>query len=180
MLWFRDVDFDVPSRHGRAPSPLFHEGRLLHEGMDALIAVDAYNGRELWRYDIPGVLKAYDGDELMGVAGTGSNFCAGGDSVYVRHGARCLRLDAASGTLISEYSTPAVADGKPEKWGYIAWEGGVLFGSTANADHVVTYRYVNRGGDMSKQLTESTGLFAIDTASGDVLWHYRADRFNSP
>ncbi len=111
MLWFRDMDFAIPSRHGRAPSPLFDEGRLLHEGMNGLVAVDAYNGRELWRYDIPDVLKAYDGDELMGVAGTGSNFCVGGDSVYVRDGSRCLRLNAASGTLTSEYATPETATG---------------------------------------------------------------------
>ena len=174
MLWFRDFDFAIPSRHGRAPTPLCHEGRLLHEGMNGLVAVDAYNGRELWRYDVPDVLKAYDGDELMGVAGTGSNFCVGGDSVYVRDGARCLRLDTASGTLTSEYTTPETADGTHENWGYIAWADGVLFGSTANAQHIVTYRYVNRGGDMTRQLTESSSLFAIDPQSGELLWRYDA------
>ena len=33
---------------------------------------------------LPNVLKAYHGDELMGVAGTGSNICVGGDHLYVR------------------------------------------------------------------------------------------------
>jgi outer membrane protein assembly factor BamB len=175
MLWFRDVDFDIPSRHGRAPAPLLQEGRLFHEGMDGLVAVNAYNGRELWRYDIPDVLKAYDGDELMGVSGTNSNFCVGGDSVYVRHGHRCLRLDAANGTLLSEFATPIDERGERAVWGYVAWSDHVLFGTSADQDHIVTYRYLNRGGDMTKQLTESKNLFAIDTRSGDVLWRYDAE-----
>ncbi len=178
MLWYRDLDFAVPSRHGRAPSPLMSCGRLFHEGMDGVVAVDAYNGRELWRYDIPDVLKAYNGDELMGVSGTGSNFCVGGDSLYVRDGNRCLRLDAAQGTLVSEYHTPlpagAEASTEPAPWGYIAWVDGILFGSLANPEHVVTYRFVDRGGDMSKQLTESSALFAIDTKTGETLWQYQA------
>ncbi len=174
ILWYRDLEFAIPSRHGRAPSPLFDQGRLFHEGMDGVVAVDAYNGRELWRYDIPNVLKAYDGDELMGVAGTGSNFCLGDDSVYIRDGARCLRLNAATGTLLGEFFTPKTAEGSHPNWGYIAWSDGMLFGSTADADHVVTFRYVDRGGDMSKQFTESTSLFVTDSKSGEMLWQYQA------
>ncbi len=177
VLWYRDFDFAIPSRHGRAPAPLAKDGRLFHEGINGLLAVDAYNGHELWRYDVPNVLKAYDGDELMGVSGTGSNICLGGDSVFIRHGSRCLRLDAKNGSLIGEYQTPlpkdASSDRRPD-WGYIAWVEGVLFGSTANAEHVVTYRFVNRGGDMTKQLTESTSLFAINTHDGEPLWSYTA------
>jgi outer membrane protein assembly factor BamB len=178
VLWFRDINFAVPSRHGRAPAPLLSEGRLFHEGMDGIVAVSAYNGRELWRYDIPDVLAAYDGDELMGVAGTGSNFCVGGDSLFVRDGSRCLRLDVTAGTLIGEFQTPPETDKPNDKvrppWGYIAWDDGILLGSAANPEHVVTYRYVDRGGDMTRQLTESTHLFAIDTVSGERLWTYEA------
>ncbi len=183
VLWFRDFDFAIPSRHGRAPAPLAKDGKLFHEGLNGLLAVNAYNGHELWRYDVPGVLKPYDGDELMGVAGTGGNICLGGDSVYIRHGSRCVRLDTKNGALIGEYQTPAPKDEpnsqqldkKLPDWGYIAWVDDVLFGSTANAEHVVTYRYINRGGDMTKQLTESTSLFAIDTRTGKMLWRYQAE-----
>ena len=175
MLWFRDVDFDVPSRHGRAPAPLLHDGRLFHEGTDGIVAVNAYNGHELWRYNLPNVLKAYDGDELMGVSGTGSNFCAGGDSVYVRSGNRCLRLDAANGTLVGEFTTPENAPGERGIWGYLAWSDNILYGSTANQEHVVTFRYVNRGGDMTQQLTESQEIFAIDVRTGARLWRYSAE-----
>src|SRR5690606_29985023 len=28
MLWYRDIDIEVPQRHGRAPAPLFFDGLL--------------------------------------------------------------------------------------------------------------------------------------------------------
>ena len=174
MLWFRDVDFDIPSRHGRAPAPLYDGGRLFHQGNDGICAVDAYNGHELWRYEIQGLLKAYDGDELMGVAGTGSNCCLGGDSVYVRDGKRCLKLDAATGTLVREFQPPPRPDGQPGTWGYVAWVDNVLYGTVAVDEHVVTYRYRDTTGDMSKLLTESHSLFAMDAETGDLIWTYKA------
>jgi outer membrane protein assembly factor BamB len=174
MLWFRDVDFNVPSRHGRGPAPLAVQWRLFQEGLDGLVAVNAYNGSELWRFALPDVLKAYHGDELMGVSGTGSNICIGGDRLYVAHEQRCLQLDVATGQLTGQFAAPPDASGTPKPWGYLAWSDGVLVGSSANPQHVVTYRYVDRGGDMTRQLTESTQLFAIDPQSGQTLWTYRA------
>ena len=174
MHWFRDFDFDVPQRHGRAPAPLFNSGRLFHEGINGIVAVDAYNGRELWRYEIKGLLAAYNGDELMGTAGTGSNFCLHGDSVFIRHEHRCLQLDAATGTLKREFTAPPQQDGKPGRWGYIACVDGIVYGSLADPEHVVTYRYRDTTGDMQQLLTESQALFAIDADGGNLLWRYDA------
>ncbi len=174
MLWYRDIDFDIPQRHGRAPSPLYDRGRLFHEGLDGIIAVDAYSGRELWRHEIKGLLRAYDGDELMGVSGTGSNFCVHGDSLYIRDETRCLKLDVKTGALQAEFLPPKGEDEKPSRWGYIACVDGILYGTVANPEHIVTFRYVDRGGDMSRLLTESKSLFAMDAGSGKILWHYKA------
>jgi len=174
MLWFRDVDFDVPQRHGRAPSPLFDQGRLFHQGLNGIVAVNAYNGRELWRKSIPGLLKAYNGDELMGVSGTNSNFCVHDGAVYIRDEGQVLRLDAGTGELLNEFKPPVDQDGKPTRWGYIACVNGILYGTVANTKHIVTYRYVARGGDMSRLLTESSSLFAMNAKTGKLLWHYKA------
>ncbi|MBN2476373.1 MAG: PQQ-binding-like beta-propeller repeat protein [Pirellulales bacterium] len=174
MLWFGDVDFAMPSRHGRAPGPLFAEGRLFQVGLDGVVAVDAYNGHVLWKYEIEGLLKPYDGDELMGTAGTGSNACFADGSVYVRHEGRCVRLDAATGKPLAEFPVPRQPDGKPGTWGYVACDEGILYGSVADPRHVVTYRYINRGGDMQRLLTESQRLFALDAETGRSIWQYEA------
>ncbi len=174
MLWFRDVDFDLPSRHGRGPAPLQSQWRMFHEGLDGVVAVNVYNGCELWRYAIPNILKAYDGDELMGVAGTGSNMCLAGDRLYVAHEHRCLQLDVATGQVTGEFATAPDEGGNSTLWGYLAASDGLLFGSSADPTHTVTYRYLDRGGDMTRQFTESTQLFAIDPQSGRTLWTYRA------
>lgn len=174
MLWYRDVAFDIPQRHGRAPAPLYSHGRLFHAGLDGLVAVDAYNGRTLWEHEVKGLLDAYDGDQLMGTAGTGSNFCVDGDSLYVRQEGRCLQLDVATGKVRQEFDTPSTIEGEPGIWGHIAAVDGKLFGSVADPEHTVTHRYVDRGGDMSKLLTESRSLFAIDTRTGAIRWRYDA------
>ncbi|WP_417392113.1 PQQ-binding-like beta-propeller repeat protein [Gimesia sp.] len=179
MLWYRDFDFVIPSRHGRGPAPLYSKGRLFHEGNDGLLAVDAYNGHELWRFKIEGVLAAYDGDELMGASGTGSNYCLGGDSVFIRHEEHCFQLDAATGELLHTFDVPPSEDSKAEKtkqpWGYIAWHDGMLIGTAADPSHVVAYRYHATTGDMTKQLTESTRLFAFDTKTRKRKWQYEPE-----
>ncbi|MDA1229444.1 MAG: PQQ-binding-like beta-propeller repeat protein, partial [Planctomycetota bacterium] len=124
-VWFRDIDLDLPQRHGRGPSPLFHEGRLFAEGLDELIAVDAYNGRPLWRFEQEGILDAYNADHLAGSAITGSNICIAGDSIYLRNSAKCLRIDTATGRLKSTFQAPAHPDGTPASWGFVACQDGV-------------------------------------------------------
>ena len=173
VLWFRDIDLELVQRHGRGPPPLCHHGRIVHAGLNEIRAVDAYNGRELWRYSHPGLLQAYEGDHYLGVSTTGSNCCLSDDSVYVRNEDYCLRIDAASGKLLGRFTVPAVAGDDRGPWGYIACHGDLLFGTTANPEHVVTYRYRD-GGDLKKQLTESSVLFALDAKSGRLKWKYKA------
>ena len=173
-VWFRDIDLDLPQRHGRGPSPLFHKGRLFAEGLNELIAVDAYNGRPLWRFKQPGVLHAYNADHLAGTAVTGSNICISGDSVFVRNGSRCFRIHAATGKLRATYNAPAGADGKPSTWGYIACVDGLLFGSTANSSHIVRHAYLRADSHMKRQYSESTSLFAFEVESGKLRWRYQA------
>ena len=88
MLWFRDSDLDSPQRHGRGPAPLFLDGRLFVEGLNSMRAVNAYNGRLLWEYPLPDILKAYNGEHLMGTSGTHSNYCIARESLFVRAMAR--------------------------------------------------------------------------------------------
>jgi len=172
MLWFADNEFEMPSRHGRGPAPVCLDGRLFVEGLHGLRAIDAYNGRVLWEYPLKNVLRAYDQEHLMGTAGTGSNFCVTAQGLYVRRGGKCLRLDPGSGRLISEFEAPENPKGQAKVWGYIACEGGRLFGTVAETKHIVKYRYGKS--DMTGQFTESVLLFAMDPITGNLKWTYEA------
>ncbi len=83
MLWFRDTDLVMPSRHGRGPAPLVVDGRMFVEGLDTLRAMNIYNGTTLWESRLPKGLQAYHQDHLAGVAITGSNLCLGDDRLFL-------------------------------------------------------------------------------------------------
>jgi outer membrane protein assembly factor BamB len=175
-VWYRDIDLDLPQRHGRGPSPLFHQGRLFAEGVNELIAVDAYNGRPLWRFEQKGILDAYNADHLAGTAVTGSNICIAGGSLFLRNGSRCFRIDTVTGKVQATFDAPKHSDGKPTTWGFLACEDGVLFGSMANESHIVRHAYIRADGQMKRQFSESTSLFAFDVETGKLLWTFDATK----
>jgi outer membrane protein assembly factor BamB len=170
MLWFADNQLEMPSRHGRGPAPLFWNGRLFVEGIDGLRSINAYNGRVVWEYPLPGVLKVYDQEHLNGVAITGSNFCIADESLYVRIEDRCLRLDPMTGKKLDEFKAPRGPDGKRGTWGYIACEDGILYGTLSNVEHTVRYAFGKS--DMSGLFSESLLFFALDATTGAVKWTY--------
>ena len=114
MLWWNDPDFDMPSRHGRGPGPLYKDGIMYVEGVNEIRAYDAYNGREIWRFYLEGIGKPYDQDNTMvGVSITQGNMAIDGDRLYVRVGQQptssfryVLVLDTHNGNLIGEYQVP--------------------------------------------------------------------------
>ncbi|MCP4259640.1 MAG: PQQ-binding-like beta-propeller repeat protein [Planctomycetes bacterium] len=170
VLWFTDNDFEMPSRHGRGPAPLYLDGRLFIEGLHGLRSIDAYNGHVIWEYPLENILKAYDQEHLMGTAGIGSNFCVTTEGLYVRKEGKCLQLDPATGKLIAEFPAPQHPQGKQSTWGYIAIKNNILFGTLADTGHIVEYRYGRS--DMNTQFTQSVLLFAMDTKTGKLKWSY--------
>ena len=170
MLWFADNTLEMPSRHGRGPSPLFWNGILVVEGIHGIRAVDAYNGTQLWEVPLPNILKAYDQEHLNGAAITGSNICIADGSLYVRLENRCLRLDVETGEKLGEFTAPPRPDGEAGVWGYITVEGGTLYGSLYDTGHQVTFAFGKS--DMSQLFSESILLFAMDAKTGDVKWTY--------
>jgi outer membrane protein assembly factor BamB len=170
-LWFKDFGFTMPNRHGRGPAPLFTQGRLIVEGRDALRCVDAYNGRVLWEYALPGILAANDQDHIMGVSGTGSNVCVDQSRVYIRRPHDCLCLDLETGVLLRAIPAPPPTPGaEPGTWGFLACVNNTLFGTLADTAHTVEFRYIR--GDMSSQFTESRMVFAVDSETGREKWRY--------
>ncbi|NOX56058.1 MAG: PQQ-binding-like beta-propeller repeat protein [Planctomycetes bacterium] len=169
MFWFRDVDFEIPNRHGQGPAPQAHRGYLIVGGVHGLCALDAYNGRALWTFEIPNLLRDYDGiHHDVGVGDTGGVFCLSDDSVYVKTDDRCLRIDLATGRLVREFRTPVAADAQNRSWGYLAFDEGLLFGTVANDQHTVSPRY-----KLIRLRTESVLFFAMDAQTGQVIWQYQ-------
>ena len=174
MLWFRDTDLLMPSRHGRGPAPLVVDGRMFVEGLCKLRAVNIYNGRTLWELPLEKSLAAYHQDHLTGVAATGSNLCYGGGRLWLQIGDQCLGIDAEIGDERAVYPTPAQPDGKPGTWGFLAYRDGLLFGSLANREHRVkeSWRAFLGKLDMSELASESLALFALDAGSGKLAWRF--------
>ena len=170
MRWFTDFGVRMPSRHGRGPAPLCKDGIMVIEGVDGLLAVDAYSGRWLWYYELEKILELYDQEHLVGTAGTGSNICLADDSVFVRRDAGCRRIDMKTGNLIRQYAMPE----RNGTWGFIACADGILYGTSADRTHVVKqlFRDVSIMEDL---LTHSRSLFALDTETGETRWIYEAD-----
>ncbi|UCE49606.1 MAG: PQQ-binding-like beta-propeller repeat protein, partial [Phycisphaerales bacterium] len=169
MRWFTDFGIQMPSRHGRAPAPLCRDGIMIVEASHGLLAVDAYSGRRLWFYGIENILDPYDQEHLLGTSGTGSNMCLADDSVFVRQGGRCLRINIKTGEFIREYAMPD----KDAVWGFIACAGGILFGTSADRTHVVRQPFRDVS-DMTDLLTQSYNLFALDLKTGRTRWIHQA------
>ncbi len=179
VLWYRDETLETIDRHGKNPSPLFYEGVLLRQGINAIEGIDAYNGHVIWHKSMPGLLDAYLGGSGVGATQIGNTYCAADGAVYVRYLSHCLMLDVDSGKELGRFEAPRHPDGRTRDWGYIAYEQGILYGSLANDTHTVKSQH-GSGNErtqvpMDRHFTESSLLFAMDARTGDLKWTWRPE-----
>ena len=168
MSWFRDVDFEIPNRHGQGPAPLVHRGCMVVGGVDGIACLDAYNGRTLWTFDLEGNLADYDGiHHDVGVGEAGSNFCLSDESVFLKNAGRCFRIDLLSGEVLGEFAAPVPEKSGNHNWGFLAYHDGLLYGSVLNDAHRVSPRY-----SLTRLRTESVRFFALDAATGELKWQF--------
>ena len=125
VLWFGEPGSEhMVERHSRSVSPLAVNGRLIVQGMEVVMAYDAYNGTFLWQRKIPGAVR-------VRVDVDGSNIVATDDSVFVAAHDRVLHLDAQTGRTLREFPVPRQPGAKALRWGNIAVKGDILFGTGA-------------------------------------------------
>ena len=161
LLWFgRPGPGEMANRHRRAAAPLALDGRLFIQGLNVVMAYDAYNGVKLWerRLRMPHERKTPLIPRLN-ASHEFSNFSAGAGSLFVVSEGRCHRLRPATGDLLQTYSVPKAADGRAGNWGYVACVGNLLYGS----------RIQDRA--------RSDRLFALDVATGRPRWTYAGTSF---
>ncbi len=183
MLWWGGPGPGrIVSRHWRAPVPLFSNGVLYIQGQHDVIAVDAYNGREMWNRHLEGVGRFPPNKR-------GGNIVADETSVFCVLGSKCLRLDAQTGETLTEFAFPVseqhvVAieqlkqnETKPSSdtrivWEYLGMSGDFLIGTlgyetaimtdTANPDAIVPH--------------QAKFVFAFSKSSGKLLWQQELER----
>jgi outer membrane protein assembly factor BamB len=172
LLWFGgSSNKDILPRHGHGPSEQVVDGHLFIEGPDTIRALDVYTGRVLWQASLPAIGKAYDNTSHQpGANALGSNYVSLADGVYVAYGAKCLRLDPATGKAVSEFTLP-VPEGaaEPPDFGYIgAWEDVLVAGSGP-------LRYDEEIKGKTWNAVASKRIVALDRHTGKGLWSRTGD-----
>ncbi|MBD3182043.1 PQQ-binding-like beta-propeller repeat protein [Candidatus Poribacteria bacterium] len=156
-------------RHHRALAPLWKDGKLFvpAAGENKIIAVDSYNGTELWETKVPNYRR-------LG-ANRDSGNMAVDDYLYVAAEDKCWGLDINSGKQKRKFKTPQLL---PEKhdWGYVACSDGLLFGSgqkkgaSRDTQHIDT---VNQVYYDNRPVVTSDYLFCFDNYTGEKQWQYK-------
>ncbi len=197
VLWFggpgpaRMVD-----RHRIPPIPVYANGRLFVPAQDHVIALDAYNGREMWARKLEGVGRFPGNDR-------GASVVADATSVYAPHGTSCVRLDGETGKVLRTYAppvkiapTPKAAPapapapkrrakkkkGRPSggyvfnevEWNYLAVTDKAVLGTVGEA------RISRSMANWPQSRPNGKVLFALDKESGRTLWQHEAQYAVAP
>lgn len=128
VQWFGHPggDFGL-DRNPRMPSPLAVSGRLFHQGMNRMAALDAYNGTVLWTLEIPDLRR-------VNLPRDASNWCADRERLYVALKERLWVLDQQTGRVETTLALPVNQASYGYDWGYVAHHESMLFGSAVKKD----------------------------------------------
>ena len=172
LLWFGNPGPEqMVARHWKGPAPLCVDGRMYVIGQHAIIAVDAYNGRELWRREMEGAGR-------WPVNSKGSNVVADRDSVYVAVGNECHQLDGSTGQTVQTYPIPEGAlpeDNKTAQWSYLAVDDTAILGSAGNDREAATVFLLDRNGRL-KWSYQAAGVVGNNALAMDAGRIYLIDR----
>ena len=171
------ADFGI-DRNPRMPAPLVAGGRLFHQGMNRMIALDAFNGSVLWSLEIPDLRR-------VNIPRDCGNWCADSTQVYAAVKDRLWVIDAATGKMRHTISMPPKYR-QGFDWGFIA-DGGTLPDQT----EVVIGTPVKQGSsyesfwdraswyeeknDSATSKVCGNAVVAYGKEYGDVRWHYPCD-----
>jgi len=118
------ADFNI-DRQPRVSAPLAVNGRLFHQGMNRIIALDAYNGAVLWSMEVPDFRR-------LNVPHDSSNWCADAEHLYMVVEENAWVVDAATGKVLEYLQIPSKMR-ESHQWGYIANEGDLLIGTSVRS-----------------------------------------------
>lgn len=165
------ADFGI-DRNPRMPAPLAVGGRLFHQGMNRMIALDAFNGSVLWSLEIPDLRR-------VNIPRDSSNWCADRNHVFAATKDCVWRIDAATGRMIETVQMPE-SHQKDFDWGYIAVSDDSIIGTAVKAGGAYE-EYWSKGawydgqGSSATAKVCGTAIFSIDKQYGTVRWSRPVD-----
>ena len=167
------ADFGI-DRNPRMPAPLSAGGRLFHQGMNRLVALDAHNGSVLWSIEAPDLRR-------VNIPRDCGNWCADNENLYVAIKDMAWIFDSETGQRLQTIRVP----GKPVaetdfEWGYIGKITDTLIGSGTQAN--TSYKsfwsgkmwYDGKGGDVGTQQVCSDFIFgySLKEPEAKLAWRY--------
>jgi outer membrane protein assembly factor BamB len=145
------------------------DGRVIIPGSDRVLAVDAYNGTQLWDVGLA------DSRRVCGPRTT-SHLALDDRSVYAAAADQCWQLDLDTGAPRRLLPTPQLDPREPHDWGYLAAVDGRVIGTGARPGAL--RREMNRSAIAEtyyddRPLQTSDYLFCLDPITGRPEWTYR-------
>ncbi len=165
------ADFGI-DRNPRMPAPLATGGRLFHQGMNRMIALDAFNGAVLWSLEIPDLRR-------VNIPRDCANWCADQDHVFAAVKDRLWVIDAATGEMEQAFHLPPQY-ARDHDWGYIADGGDVLIAtamkqSSAYESFWDKAAWYDGQDDAATAKVCGTAIVAYGKRYGDVRWQRPVD-----
>jgi outer membrane protein assembly factor BamB len=164
------ADFGL-DRNPRMPAPLAVNGRLFHQGLNRIIALDSYNGAVQWSLEIPALRR-------VNMPRDSGNWCVDPDCLFVAVKDRCWVIAAATGELTRTLPLADPGLRTSHEWGYVARVGELLYGSSVKQGAAYTdfwgqESWYDATSGRGTEKVCSDDLFAMASESGEVKWRYR-------
>jgi outer membrane protein assembly factor BamB len=165
------ADFGI-DRNPRMPAPLAVGGRLFHQGMNRMVALDAFNGAILWSLEIPDLRR-------VNIPRDCGNWCADRDQVYAATHNCLWIIDAATGEMLNTLRLPEPFNAEHE-WGFVAVTDDMVVGSAVKGESIYEdywqkAAWYDGKDDAATAKICADSIIAFDKKYGDVLWQYEMD-----
>ncbi len=158
------ADFGA-DRNPRMPAPVMENGRLYHQGLDRIAAMDSYNGVIYWSLEIPNLMR-------VNTPRDSGYVCADKKGIYVAVDNDCWTLNGDTGKRLRTFSI----DQPGMEWGYVGVYNGMLYGSAQfRGAHYRDFWgkqswYDAASGEQTYKVC-GRYMFAVDIDSGHVIWN---------
>ncbi len=160
------ADFGI-DRNPRMPAPLAVGGRLFHQGMNRMIALDAFNGAVLWSLELPNLRR-------VNIPRDSGNWCADESQVYAAVGDCLWVIDAASGEMLHTVRPPEGYQAGFD-WGYVAVTDEHLIGTVVSSGGSYSEFWSKPGwydgiNDTAASKVCGRSIMVYDKKYGDLKW----------